>query len=57
MLAEQVLEHRVPGPGRVDRLGDLGELERVAEQDDVARGGAHRQRVGERDLPGLVDNR
>ena len=36
-------------------LRDLGELQRVAEQDERARRGAHRERVGERDLSGLVD--
>ena len=41
---------------RVGALRDLGELERVAEQDQVARGGRHRERVGERDLAGLVDD-
>ena len=35
MLAEQVLEDRGAGLGRVDRLGDLGELEGVAEQDEL----------------------
>ena len=37
VLAEQVLEHRAPGAGRVDRLRHLRELHRVAEQDEVAR--------------------
>ena len=37
------------------RLGDLRELLRVAEQDDVAGGGAQRERVGEGDLARLVD--
>ena len=40
----------------MDALRDLGELERVAEQDDRPRRGAHRERVGERDLAGLVDD-
>ena len=54
-LAEQVLEHRAPGAVGMGSLRDLRELQRVAEQDDVARGGAERERVGERDLAGLVD--
>ena len=37
-------------------LGDLGELRGIAEQDQVARGGAHREGVGEGHLPGLVDD-
>jgi len=38
-------------------LRHLGELERIAEQDDVAaRGRTHRERVGQRHLPGLVDH-
>ena len=38
VLAEQVLQHRHAGPRRMDRLGDLGELLGIAEQDhDCAR--------------------
>src|SRR5439155_2900598 len=37
-------------------LGDLGELRWIAEQDQVAGGGAHREGVGEGDLPRLVDD-
>ena len=37
-------------------LRDLRELQRIAEQHDVARRGSHRERVGERHLPGLVDD-
>ena len=44
-----------PAPSRVHALRDLRELLRVAEQDDVARGGADRERVGERHLARLVD--
>ena len=55
VLAEQVLEHRGAGAVGMDPLRDLGELERVAEQDERPRRGAHRERVGERDLAGLVD--
>ena len=45
-----------PDAGRVRALRDLGELERVAEQDHVARRGRQREGVGERDLAGLVDH-
>jgi hypothetical protein len=34
----------------------LRELQRIAEQHDVARRRSHRERVGERHLPGLVDH-
>ena len=56
VAAEQVLEHGAARAARVGALRDLGELERVAEQDQVAGRGADRDRVGERDLPGLVDH-
>ena len=56
MLAEQVLEHGGVRALGMRALRDLGELQRIAEQDHVARGRAHRQRVGERHLPGLVDH-
>ena len=55
LVAEQVLEHRGSGVPGVNALRDLGELERVAEQDEVAGGRADRERVRERDLAGLVD--
>ena len=45
-----------PVPGRVHPLGDLRELKRIAQEDQVAGRRAHRQRVGERDLAGLVDD-
>src|SRR3989442_95803 len=54
--AEQVLQHRRAGPRRMRALRHLGELERIAEQDHVARGRPHRERVGQRDLPRLVDH-
>jgi hypothetical protein len=38
----------------VDRSGDLPELERVAEEDEVACARADRERAGERELAGLV---
>ena len=37
-------------------LGHLGELQRVTEENQIAGGGAHGQRVGEGDLAGLVDH-
>ena len=55
VVADQVLQHRCLAPARVRALEHLGELLRVADEDDVARAGAHRERVGERDLAGLVD--
>ena len=55
MLAEQVLKHRCAGAGRVDGLGDLRELLRVAEEHEVASGRAHGERVGERELARFVD--
>ena len=55
VLTEQVLEHRSLDAVRVRSLEDLRELLRVADEHEVARGGAHRERVGERDLAGLVD--
>ena len=48
-------EHRRVRARRVRALRDLRELVRVAEQDEVSRRRADRERVGERDLPGLVD--
>ena len=36
-------------------LDHLRELLRIADEDHVARARRHRERVGERDLPGLVD--
>ena len=47
MVAEQVLEHGCADTLRMSPLGDLGELRRIAEQDQVARGGAHGEGVGE----------
>jgi len=38
--AQQVLEHRGADTFGMRSLGDLGELERIAQQDDVARGRA-----------------
>ena len=53
--AEDVLEGRRAGAVGMDALADLGELVRVAEQDDRAGGGRAGQRVRERLLAGLVD--
>ena len=55
LAVEQVLEHRRLAPVRVRALQHLAELLRVADEHEVARRGAHRERVGERDLAGLVD--
>ena len=55
-VSEQVLEHGRAGPGRMHALRDLRELERIAQQDHVAGGRAHRESVRERDLTGLVDH-
>ena len=45
-----------PGARRVHGLRDLGELERIAEENQVAGGGAHRERVRQGDLAGLVQD-
>ena len=55
VVAEQVLRAPTPSPLRLRALRDLRQLVRVAEEDEVARGRADRERVGERDLAGLVD--
>ena len=54
-VAQQVLQHRQGGAVGVRPLGDLRQLLGVAEQDHVAGGGGEGEGVGERDLPGLVD--
>ena len=54
-LAEQMREHRRVRARRMRALRDLRELVRVAEQDEVARGRADRERVRERELPAFVD--
>ena len=56
VVAEQVLEHARVRPRRVRRLRHLRQLQRVAEQDQVARRRAGGERVGERELAGLVDH-
>ena len=40
----------------VGALADLGQLLRVAEQQQVTRGAAHRDGVGQAELPGLLDD-
>ena len=45
-----------PVPAGCDGLRDLGELERIAEENQVAGGGAHRERVRQGDLAGLVQD-
>src|SRR5262245_42570769 len=54
MSSQQVLEDGGAAATGVRTLRDLGELERIAEQDDVASRGTHGERIGQRDLPGLV---
>ena len=55
LAAEEVLEHGGRRALGMDPLRDLPELLRVAEQDDVACACPERECVGERHLPGLVD--
>ena len=56
VLAEQVLQHAQARALRVHGLRDVRQLQRVAEQDQVARRGARGERIGERELAGLVDH-
>jgi hypothetical protein len=55
VVTKQVRQHRGVCSNRMRALDYLGELLRVADEHDVPRGRAHRKRIGERDLPGLVD--
>ena len=55
LVADQVLQHGRVAAVRVRALDHLVELLRVADEHEVARAGAHRERVGERHLAGLVD--
>ena len=65
-VAEFGRKRRVPGGDPAQRrlvdgfgvpaLADLGQLLRVAEQEQPAAGLGHRQRVGQGELPGLVDH-
>src|SRR5207248_1254380 len=47
--------HRRVGARRMGPLRNLGELVRVAEEHVDLGGGSDRERIGERDLPALVD--
>lgn len=53
--AEHVLEDRRARPVRVLGLGDLRQLLRIAEDDEVVRGGPDSGRGGERELVRLLD--
>ena len=55
VTAEKMLERRSIGAGRVTGPLRLIELLRIAEQHDGPRCLAHRQHIGQRHLPGLVD--
>ena len=55
VFAEQVLENRGLDAVGMRALKDLCELLWVSDEHEVARGGAHRKRVRERDLARLVD--
>ena len=52
---QQMLEHGAAGLAGMNPLTHLRQLLRVAEQHDVSRGGAHRDRVCQRHLAGFVD--
>ena len=54
-FAEQMLQHGVADVQRLSPLTDLRELGWVAEQHHIFGAGRNRERVGERDLSGLVD--
>ena len=53
---EHVLEHARPATPGMDGLGDLRELERVAEQDEVPRRAGGGERIGQGQLARLVDD-
>ena len=55
-MVKQVLEDARVRALRMKRLRHLRQLERVAEEDEVARGRAGGEGVGERQLAGLVDH-
>jgi len=40
----------------MDPLGDVRQLQRITEEDQIARRGTHCKGIGERDLPRLVDD-
>ena len=56
MLAEDVLEDARARAAGVFGLGDLTELEGVAEQNHVSRTVGRRDGVGERELTGFIDD-
>jgi hypothetical protein len=56
VVAEQVLERAATARSRVRRLGDLWELERVAEQQQVPRRPASGERVSEGELTSLIND-
>src|SRR5258706_16101397 len=55
LLADQMNERRNVRAFRMGAALGLLQLLRIAEEDDVARGPRGGERVGERHLPGLVD--
>lgn len=55
LVAEHVLEHAGPGAIGVRGLGHLGQLQRVAQQHHVGGRSRSDDRVGQRQLPGFVD--
>ena len=55
-LTQQVLEHGGSGPRRMHPLRHLSQLERIAEQDEVAGRRTHGEGVRERHLARLVDH-
>ena len=54
-VADEVLQRRFLGAFRMDTLGHLGELVRVAKEHDRLRAAAHRDDVRQRHLTGLID--
>jgi hypothetical protein len=55
LAGEQVFQHRAAGTLGMNALSDVWELLRIAEKYDVLRSGADRERIGQRHLPGLID--
>ena len=56
MFGEHVLEHARSRATGMLRLGDLSELERIAQQNQVSCGVRRRQRISERELTGLIND-
>lgn len=54
-FTQQVLQHREGGTLGMGRLGNLRELLRVAEEDDIVGRGRQSEWVGEGGLTGLID--